>query len=308
MKFFTSLVLLTIFSLTVSSNVTEPFRQFLTNFFQTVNGTQWTLNENCLAGASDADVDRIRAAYQARDYITALYYLNDLKNVLVSSCPLQDLGQVGHDLTNAIASGRVATNVLTNYMEIITLLNENLPHIREYELPQIGTFLGRFYNLVILGRTQISLNFLAEVSTSLKLNPTEFLKGFIEGSSLSGYDNQCIRTSDPFLPELAHSVEAIWTAITNRQGIINAFVEFMATANKLKDVESYCHFISLGNDFLSITNPITLAKISYRIIGDLPRIVYEINQIKRFYKEGNSRVVGRSVGSIIHIMFRYTTQ
>ncbi len=308
MKFIAILVFLTIFSCAVSSNETEPFRQFLTNFFQTVNGTQWTLNEDCLAGASDADVEKIVAAYHAHDYITALFYLNDLKRVLVNSCPLADLSQVGHDLRVAILSGRIATNVLTNYMEIIALLSEVLPHVREYELPQIGTFLGRFYNVVVLGHAH-NVEFLAYAYSPLESNPTEFLEGFIEGSSQVAYEeNQCIKTSEAFLPELAHSAEEIWQAISTRQGIRDAFVHFMHTAESLKDVESYCHFVSLGTSFLSLSNPITIAKIVYRISGDLLTIINIINRIKEARANGNNRDMGRGVGRLFHIVFLYSTQ
>jgi len=309
MKFIAILVFLTIFSCAVSSNETEPFRQFLTNFFQTVNGTQWTLNEDCLAGASDADVEKIVAAYQAHDYITALFYLNDLKRVLVSSCPLQDLSQVGHELGVAITSGRIATNVLTNYMEIITLLNEVLPHIREYELPQIGTFLGRFYNVVILGHVH-NIEFLAYAYSPLESNPTEFLVGFIEGSSEVAYDqNQCIKNSESFLPELAHSVEAIWEAISTRHGIKDAFVQFMETAStRLNGVESNCHFVSLATTFLTLSNPVLLAKIAYRITTDILNIIDIISNIKQANSVGNTRDIGRGVGRLFHIIFLYSTQ
>ncbi len=67
MKLIVILIFISVFTCAVSSNETEPIRRFLTNFFQTVNCTQWTLNEDCLAGAFDADLYKIRTALKAKD-------------------------------------------------------------------------------------------------------------------------------------------------------------------------------------------------------------------------------------------------
>jgi hypothetical protein len=308
MKFIATLIFISVFSCAVSSNETEPIRQFLTNFFQTVNGTQWTLNEDCLAGVFDADLYKIRTALKAKDYIIALFYLYDLKRVILNFCPIQELNEVGNQITLGITSGKVADNIMTNYMEIITLMNEILPHFHEYDLPKIGTLLGRIYNVVIIGKIH-NLEFLAYGFSPIDSNPIDFIVGFIEGTSEVNYDeNQCIKESRPYLPELANSVEAIWQAISTKHGINDAFVQFMGIASKLKVAETNCHFIYLANSFLSLSNPITVAKISLRIIRNVFVISSLITDIKRAYKEENIRILGRDVGRLFHIMFLYSTQ
>jgi len=234
--------------------------------------------------------------------------MRELKEVLINSCPLNELKEVESAIVEGTKNGSIPLNILKNYWEILTLLKDELHNITNPDPVSLGSFLGKFYKIAVLGGPK-ALKFLVDYSVSLKINPVDYVVGFIEGSSSVPVEqNQCIAGTRSFIDELAASLQGIYDAIASRQGIKEAFTRFMQTATKLKDVEPSCHFISLAMSFISITNPITIAKITARVVKNLGTVIDLLKGAVKAQLAGDLRTTGVNIGKLMTIILKYTTQ
>jgi len=317
MKVIPTIVLIALVSLTVSASIeseTESFRNLITSFFQTVRGSTWSLPDECLGKNIDTEIEKIKQAIESLDFVTALTLLKTLKKDLADSCPIEELVSLEKEVETAVKSGAIYKNIAKNLFDLIKLVRETQEITDE---KQVGVFLGKVYKLVVVGTTH-NLKFLADVGRELSFDAyapmgssrvEEFINGFIQGTSDVALEkNQCIIGTKAFLPALAAAVEQLITAFREMKNLKEAFINFMNTAMKLKDVESNCHFISLATTFLTITNPVTIAKIGWRITTNILKFVSLVKDAVTQLKAGNFRGCGASVGAIFQITFEYHTQ
>jgi len=281
----------------------------MTGFFQTVKAAEWTLPDACPGANFDADIEKIKKALESMDFMTAFALLNQLKNDLKNVCPVADILQIVKEVNDAIDSGAYFRNILNNLNALIKMIIEGQSLTDEKE---IGIFLGKVYKIAIQGKAK-SLKFLSADSRDLALtnSPTieDFINGFIQGTSDVALEkNQCIIGSKAFLPALAAAVDQLITAFKTMKGLKEAFTNFLNTAMKLKDVEGNCHFISLATTLLSLENPITLAKIGWRITTNILKFVSHIKDAYSNGKGGDFKGCGSHVGGVFQIVFDYHTQ
>jgi len=303
------LIVLALISFTVCSTETEPVRKLLTGFFQTIRGNSWKLSDNCLAGQTDINVQKIKAAIVAQDYLTVFNYFKDLKNQLAKSCPIDELDKMDKEITNVIKSGAFLSNFFNNMDEVLRLVNEESSHITNMSIDEIGAFVGKLYKILISG-TPHNLRFLAAPMRSL-VGPTfalEFINGFLQATSDVPLDqNKCIRGTTTFLPDVASAVEQFYQALLSKTGVKEAFVNFVTVAYKLNDVESYCHLIGLATE-LSITGYTEIAKISFRITEHLSEVINNVKGAFTSAKAKDFKGFGINVGKLFQILFNYHTQ
>lgn len=294
------------------STETEPVRNLLTKFFQTIRGNSWKLSDDCLAGKTDINVQKIKAAIIGQDYLAVFTYLKDLKNVLAASCPIDELDKMDKEISKAIISGNFARNLFSNVMEIFRLFNEESSHIANMNVEEIGCFMGKLYKLVISG-TPHNLRFLAVSTPRISISDSsplalDFINGFLEATSdVPLNQNKCINGTTAFLPAIAASVEQLYQALTTKTGIKEAFANFATTALKLKDVEPYCHLIGLASE-LSITGYAEIAKISLRLTKNSSTVINNIKDAFTSAKARDFKGFGTHVGKVFQVLFNYHTQ
>lgn len=300
-------------SVSVSNPKTEPLRKFLTKFFQTVKNSTWTLSDDCLAGQFDVKFEKIVEALKASDFFTAITLLRDIRTILNESCPIQDLNAIHDEINNAIHSGAITKNIFNHLQDLITLIAEEDKHMEDLDLEELGCFLGKLYKLVVIG-TPHNLRFLQNSypvpmqlpyysSPVLKGKVYDFITGFIEGTSDVPFEsNQCRNNTLTFLPALSDAVEVLYNALMSRTGIKEAFTNLMATAIRLKDVENYCHFIALATTFITIENPITIAKIAARITTNILTLCRLVKDGFKAQINGDFRTSGKSLGAVFSII------
>jgi len=308
MRILATIILLTCVSMTMSSPETVPVRKFLTKFFKTLRGDTWTLPDNCLAGAFDVDLDKIKAAIKSGDFLTALLYLTDMKKVLAESCPITELSKMEEEINTVIKSGKVVGNIAANIVTLIKLVTDEFKH--ELEAEDLGAFLGALYKIVVNGSSAPAARFLRASPLALSgVRIQDFISGFIEGSSeVPVESNKCKTTIQQYLPELSTALEELIQAFQAKTGIKEAFVKFMQTAIKVKDSESTCHFADLAYTLATLSSPITLAKVGFRITTQLSTFISHVKESVNAFKAGDHKTVGVHVGGIFQIAFKYATQ
>jgi hypothetical protein len=288
--------------LTVSENKgPEEVRQFITKFFQTVRNSTWTIADDCLAGASDPIMEKVITALSASDVIATLMSLRELSQFLYTVCPIEDFHSIENETIAAFESGAMFSNIIKNLYEIKKLVDGA-------EIDR-ALFVGKLYNLVIVGKATHS-KFLALPSRQMSTQDAkDFLLGFLQGTSdVPIEQNQCINGSKAFLPDLIAALNGIFQAIANKTGIKDAFVAFMLQAMQLQNVEASCHFVSLASQFVTLTNPLVIAKISWRITKNLSKVIGHIKDAVSSSKGGDMRGSGSHVGGIFQIIFEYHSQ
>jgi len=249
---------------------------------------------------------KLAKALMDGDFINALISLQALSKDLKNSCPLAELDQMDKEIEDAIHSGTIIKNITANLIELLSLIAEAKKHAPEPEA--VGALMGNLYKIVIIGKVH-NLRFLSAVPALTGPSMEAFINGFITGTSDVAADkSQCVAVTKTYIPELSASIEALITAFRTATGIKDAFVRFMQTAVKLKDTEGTCHFISLATTLITITNPITLAKIGYRITTNLGTLITHIKESAKTSKAGDFNGFGGHIGGIFKILFEYHTQ
>lgn len=235
-------------------------------------------------------------------------FLKDLKNVLATSCPLDELNKMDKEITNAINSGAFASNLFNNIMEILNLVNEESSHM---SIEEVGCFMGKLYKLVIT-ETPHNLRFLADSTPMMSGNSTwalDFINAFFQATSdVPLSQNQCINGTTTFLPTLASAVEQLYRALATRTGIKEALVNFAKTAYLLKGVESYCHLISLASELSILTTFYEISIISWRLARNFPTVASNIKDAYASIKSREFKGVGTHVGKVFQILLNYHTQ
>ena len=176
---------------------------------------------------------------------------------------------------------------------------------------EIGYFLGRLYKILVVGQAKKQLKFLSAKQTkfSLQGRGSDFLTGFIKATSSVPFENnQCFGKAKVFLPQLGDAIDALINAFINKSGIKEAFLNVMAYASKINEVETYCHFIALGTQFISIDGVVIIAKITARITKNLLTLVNHVKEgVKAFLKKDYTEA-GSRVGAIFQIVFKYSNE
>jgi len=237
--------------------------------------------------------------------------MKDLKNVLATSCPIDELDKMDKEITNAMNSGAFLSNVFNNIDGILSLVNEESSHIANMSVEEVGCFMGKLYKLVITG-TPHNLRFLTTPTSMMSGNSTwalDFINSFFQATSdVPLSQNQCINGTTSFLPSLSLAVEQLYQALVTRTGIKDALVNFAKTAYQLKDVESYCHLISLSSELAILTTYYEIATISWRLARNFPTVASHVKDAYTSTKTRDFKGVGTHVGKVFQILLNYHTQ
>ena len=311
MKFLLAILFITAFSMAVANPETDNLRKFLNKFFKTIKGESWVLSDDCFGQSSEAIIQNIITSIQASDYLKALQLLNDLKNSISSNCPIQELEDISLAVTNAVANGTIAKNVISHVLDLTALISQESSKLSSLDAEEIGYFLGRLYKILVVGQAKKQLKFLSAKQTkfSLQGRGSDFLTGFIKATSSVPFENnQCFGKAKVFLPQLGDAIDALINAFINKSGIKEAFLNVMAYASKINEVETYCHFIALGTQFISIDGVVIIAKITARITKNLLTLVNHVKEgVKAFLKKDYTEA-GSRVGAIFQIVFKYSNE
>jgi len=288
----------------------EPLRTALTKFLQQVRDPNFILSQDCFSGGFDVDVEKLREAVSKYDLMGSFVFLKNLKDYIEKSCPLNEITLIKSEVDEAIASGKINSNMFANIFSLIGLLNQ-VPKSNDYE--GLGTFFGKLYNIIILNK-QPKLRFLAGEPdfTDLPLLASpglDFVQGFLEAvSDVEFGQNQCFKLSHDFLPEISDALTQLYNALVTRTNISQAIQNFLAVAIKFKDFENYCHFVSLATTLSTITSYYSLAKLGWNIVKNILTISSVVKQLFVDARAQNIKGVGNGTGKLFSILLDYHTQ
>ncbi len=124
-------------------------RDFFNSYFGVIKGKEFSLDIDCFSGNFEKMSEDLTKAMSAGDFVKIVFDINQMINLEVTKCPLEEFRAIWHDFETASKNGTLFKNLFKN----AALIEQNLKQFIESDKSacEMGRTIGSIMKIATYG-------------------------------------------------------------------------------------------------------------------------------------------------------------